>query len=85
MTNTKGSKIDNITDNIADTDDIPNLSDELARLIPYYIKFELYQEDEPDLALTAKNTFDQGIESLRVYDEEFEEIKIEKVYSSEVY
>ena len=77
------TKIDNITDNIADTDDVPNLSDELARLIPYYIKFELYQEDEPDLALTAKNTFDQGIESLRVYDDEFESFNIEKVYSSE--
>ena len=79
------TKIENITDNIADTDDIQNLSDELARLIPYYIKFELYQEDEPDLALTAKNTFDQGIESLRVYDDEFESFNIEKVYSSEGY
>jgi hypothetical protein len=79
------TKIDNITDNIAATDDVPNLSDELARLIPYYIKFELYQEDEPDLALTAKNTFDQGIESLRVYDDEFESFNIEKVYSSEGY
>lgn len=79
------TKIENITDNIADTDDVPNLSDELARLIPYYIKFELYQEDEPDLALTAKNTFDQGIESLRVYDDEFESFNIEKVYSSEGY
>ena len=32
-----------------------------------------------------ENSFDQGIESLRFYDEEFEEFKIEKVYSSEVY
>ena len=79
------TRIDNITENIADTDEIPGLSDELARLIPYYIKFELYQEDEPDLAFTAKNTFEQGIESLRIYDNEYESFKIEKVFSSEVY
>ena len=79
------TKIENITASIRDTDDVPGLTDELARLIPYYIKFELYQEDEPDLALTARNTFDQGIEYLRTYDEEFESFNIEKVYSSEDY
>ena len=79
------TKIENITASIRDTDDVPGLTDELARLIPYYIKFELYQEDEPDLALTARNTFDQGIENLRAYDEEFESFNIEKVYSSEDY
>lgn len=79
------TKIDNITEELGNEDDIPGLSDELARLIPYFIKFELYQEDEPDLALNAKNTFEQGIEALRVYDNEFESFNIEKVYSSEDY
>lgn len=77
------TKIDNISDKIADTDEVPNLSDELARLIPYYIKFELYQEDEPDLAINAKSTFEQGIESLRVYDVEHESFCIETVFSNE--
>ena len=79
------TRIDNITEGLKDEEEVPGLSDELARLIPYYIKFELYQEDEPDLALTAKGTFDQGIESLRVYDNEQESFSIEKVYSSEDY
>ena len=77
------TKVDNITIELQDTDEVPGLSDELSRLIPYYIKFELYQEDEPDLALTAKSTFDQGIEALRVYDDEPSEFNIEKIYSSE--
>ena len=77
------SKIANITDANSDKEEIPGLPENLARLIPYYIKFELYQEDEPDLALNAKGTFDQGIESLRVYDDVQEEFNIENVYSSE--
>ena len=77
------TRIPNITEGTADTDEVEGLSDELARLIPYYIKFELYQEDEPDLALTAKGTFDQGIESLRVFEDEQEEFTIKNIYSSE--
>jgi len=76
-------KIPNITDDLSDNEEIPNLKDEFARLIPYYIKFELYQEDEPNLALTAKNTFDNGIESLRIYEYEFDSISIENIYSIE--
>lgn len=77
------SKAPSISDDLSDNDEIPYLKDEFARLIPYYIKFELYQEDEPNLALTAKNTFDNGIESLRVYEDEFENISIENIYSIE--
>lgn len=77
------TKVANITENLRDEDEVPGLKDEFARLIPYYIKFELYQEDEPDLAINAKNTFDQGIESLREYDKSQEVFNIEKIYSSE--
>ncbi len=79
------TKIQNITESLTNKDEVPGLSDELARLIPYYIKFELYQEDEPDLALTAKNTFEQGIEALRVGDAPQEEFSIERIFSSEGY
>ena len=77
------SKVPSVSDDLSDNEEIPYLKDEFARLIPYYIKFELYQEDEPNLALTAKNTFDNGIESLRLYEDEFESISIENIYSIE--
>lgn len=76
------SKIPAIKETLQDSDEIPHLSDELARIIPYYIKYDLYQEDEPDLALHAKNTFEQGIESLRKLDNGKEEYYIESCYSS---
>lgn len=79
------TKIENITEDLSDTEEIPNLPDEFARLIPYYIKFELYQEDEPDLALNAKSTFEQGIESLRVYEDEQESFEITSEFSSGVW
>ena len=75
------SKVPSVSDDLSDNEEIPYLKDEFARLIPYYIKFELYQEDEPNLALTAKNTFDNGIELLRIYEDEFESISIENIYS----
>ena len=56
-----------------------DLPDNLARLIPYFVKYELYQEDEPNLALLAKNDFENLIESYRQkeYDTTSE---IEKIY-----
>jgi hypothetical protein len=48
-------------------------------LIPYYIKAELYEEDEPSLAMQARNFFEQGIE-----DRQGEEVQecIENVFRS---
>lgn len=46
-------------------------------LIPYYIKAELYEEDEPALAMQARNFFEQGIEDRQ--DEEVQEC-IENVF-----
>ena len=40
-------------ENLIDTDELP-ISNDLARVIPYYIKYDLYQEDEPNLSLVAK-------------------------------
>lgn len=76
------SKIPVIKETLQDSEEIPYLSNELARIIPYYIKYDLYQEDEPSLALNAKNSFDQGLESLRTVDNEQEEFYIENYYSS---
>ncbi len=35
-----------------------DLPDELARLIPYYIKADLYEEEEPVLSAAARNMFE---------------------------
>jgi hypothetical protein len=72
-------RIASIVEDISDDDDIPGLPDNLARLIPYYIKFDLYQEDEPDLAVKGKETFEEGLKLLTVKDGEVDYL-IEKVY-----
>ena len=43
-------------------------------LIPYYIKADLYQEDEPAIATQARNYFEQGLDD-RWYDEEQEVVE----------
>ena len=45
-------------DVITDEDEVP-LPDELARIIPYWVKGEVYQDDEPNIAADAKNQFEQ--------------------------
>lgn len=39
-------------------------------LIPYYIKADLYEEDEPALAAQARNIFEQSIDDRRDEDEQ---------------
>ena len=41
--------------------DVP---DEIACLIPYFIKGDLYRDDEPNEASEARNWFEQGIDDL---------------------
>jgi hypothetical protein len=55
------------------------LPDELLRIIPFYIKYNLYEEDEPELAARAKNEFDEG---LLLYEEDVQSIqrKVVDVY-----
>lgn len=45
------------TTNISDNDE-SDIPDELARLIPYFIKADLYEEEEPSLAITSRNMFE---------------------------
>lgn len=44
--------------NFDDSDEI-ELPDELARLIPYFIKADLYEEEEPVLSASARNMFEE--------------------------
>lgn len=43
--------------NFDDSDEI-EVPDELARLIPYFIKADLYEEEEPALSASARNMFE---------------------------
>jgi hypothetical protein len=56
--------IKTIDENVQDTDDIW-IPERIARLIPYFIKSELYQEEEPDLAADARNMFEASLEDLK--------------------
>lgn len=58
-------KIKTIDDSIEDTDDIW-IPDNIARLIPYFIKGDLYQEEEPNLAADARNIFEACLDDLKV-------------------
>jgi hypothetical protein len=40
------------------------IPDEIACLIPYFIKGDLYRDDEPNEASEARNWFEQGLDEL---------------------
>lgn len=45
---------------------VVNVPENIAEIIPYYIKADLYEEDEPDLALQARNIFESLLAQLVV-------------------
>ena len=57
------------------------LTDELLALIPYFVKSELYEEDEPQMAAQARNIFEASLEALIPY-EESKQTLVERVYAS---
>lgn len=57
--------IDYVFSDMADTDELP-IPDDIARLIPYFIKGDLYQEDEPNLAADARNTFEACLQDIKI-------------------
>lgn len=50
-------KVKNIDEDTSDTNEL-ELEDRFARIIPYFIKGELFQEEEPSLAADATNRFE---------------------------
>lgn len=46
-----------------DADEVP-IPDRIAELIPYFVKSELYREEDPEEASRARSLFDQGINEL---------------------
>lgn len=55
------------------------MPDYLARIIPYFIKYDLYQEDEPSLAIVAKTNFDNLLDSYCLTNES-QQGYIEKIF-----
>ena len=53
-----------IDDSVADTETI-DLPNEVLRLIPYFIKGELYEEDDANLAANAMNIFEGRLLTLK--------------------
>lgn len=41
------------------------IPDKLARIIPYFIKGDLYQEEEPSLASDARNIFEASLDDMK--------------------
>lgn len=47
-----------------DNDQSVRLDDKLIRIIPYYVKGELIEDEEPSLAVASKNTFEMLLDEL---------------------
>lgn len=56
-----------------------NLDDRLIRIIPYYVKGELIEEEEPSLATASKNTFEALLAELAPQEDSFNN-KINYIY-----
>lgn len=56
--------IKTVDENVLDSDEFW-IPDNIARLIPYFIKGDLYQEEEPRLAADARNIFEASLDDLR--------------------
>ena len=52
-----------------ETETIP-LPNSLAAAIPYFVKADLYEEDEPELAATARNIFESQLDEYQLYAKE---------------
>ena len=57
-------KIKTVDETISDSDEIW-IPENIARLIPYFIKGDLYQEEEPVLAADARNLFEASLDDLK--------------------
>ena len=60
-TNIPYTDVDEITYDL----DTLNIPSEVQRMLPFYVKSELYEEDEPAIAMMSKNTFIQFLTGLR--------------------
>lgn len=56
----KVERVSSLTDNSKEID----IPENISSLIPYFVKGDLYRDDEPNEASEARNWFEQGIEEI---------------------
>lgn len=73
-------RLDRITSSTPEPDlDIP---DYIASYIPYFLKGELYRDDEPNEASEARNWYEQAMDELRAREAKVQETnRVKEVYS----
>ena len=64
---------------LADTDELP-IAEELANILPYFVKADLYEEDEPQQASLARNQFEQYLAAIDTKDKSIQ-THVKAVYS----
>lgn len=60
--------IKTVNEKVSDYEEIW-IPDRLARLIPYFIKSDLYQEEEPNLSSDARNIFEASLDDLKIQNQ----------------
>ena len=77
-------RLTNSYDNESDLKEDFGIPDSVAELIPYFLKSELYREDEPNEAGEARNFYEQAIARLNDGRASMQS-KVEDVYVSEAW
>lgn len=57
-------KLDRLSGNDDNASELAGVPEEIAALIPYYIKGDLYREDEPNEASEVRNWYEMGMAAL---------------------
>lgn len=57
-----------------------NIPDELARLLPYYVKSDIWESEEPAIASQARNKFESALEEITLNEEDSFDKTINTVY-----
>ena len=61
-------------------DTVINLPDNIASLIPYFIKGELFRADEPDEAQEARRWYESGIDEMLI-EQQSVQMRVKSVFS----
>ncbi len=73
-------KIGRLTESASNEAELAGVPEEIAVLIPYFIKGDLYREDEPNEASEARNWYESGMASLMCRRTE-KQGRVQAVYS----
>ncbi len=74
-------KIRRLTEAADNTGELEGIPEEIAALIPYYVKGDLYREDEPNEAGEARNWYESGMALLSTPRRTEKQSRVHTVYS----